>query len=101
MTIDADDHPCSQCGAEPGERHREIDDFTRCRFTGIQVWMCDVEMHECEPDIWDGEYPGTKECREYGLYTAVDSPWGFGPDLNTLAMRTVWDSFEEKYVLVE
>lgn len=92
--------PCSQCDAEPGERHREIDDLTRCRFTGIQVWMCAVAMHTCEPDIWDGEYPGVKECREYNLYTAPDSFWGVTEDLNTLAMITVWDSFEEKYIKI-
>lgn len=92
--------PCPQCGAEPGERHREVDDWTRCRFTGMQMFSCDVEMHECEPDIWDGEAPGAKECREYGFYTGVDSTWGFELDLNRLHATTYWDSFEEKWVRI-
>jgi hypothetical protein len=105
--------PCRQCGAEPGERHREWDDLARCRSTGQQLIQCEGQFHEfggreygehegpCGPDIWDGEYPGVKECREYGIYTAPDSIWGVKEDLNTLAVTSTWDAENERYVLID
>lgn len=88
--------PCNQCGAEPGEHHRGWDDIARCRSTGGQLIQCEGELHEyngreygyhegpCGPDIWDGEYPGVKKCRELGWYTQ-------SRDFLTGEMRTVED----------
>lgn len=102
---------CNQCGAKPGERH-DWCDIARCRSTGQQLLQCGGELHEyngreygehdgpCEPDVWDGWYPGTTECYEYGLFTAPDSIWGPGPDLNTLIIRSRWDAENERYVLI-
>lgn len=51
----------------------------------------------CEPDIWDGEFPGTKACRKYNLYTEPDSIWGLTEDLNKLFSNCSWDPETESY----
>lgn len=106
--------PCPQCGAEPGERHRDWDDIVRCAVTGSQFISCEggseflfelaggkegeyVHDHECKPDVWDGEWPGVKACREFGWYTSEDSIWGFGEDLNSLTTRAKWNPETEKW----
>ena len=103
-----DNKPCNHCGAEPGEVHRDWDDIARCRATGNQLIQCGGELHtykgieygehegECGPDIWDGEWPGEKDCRRYGIYTDADSFWGVGPDLNFLAIYGTWDPKTQK-----
>lgn len=99
MTIE-ENRPCNQCEAEPGEQHREWDDIARCRISGIQGIQCD-KRHNHQPDTWDGEYPGTKACREFGWYTSPDSPWGVTEDLNRLygAQQAVWNWRKQKWVL--
>lgn len=111
-----ENRPCNGCGAEPGERHRDWDDIARCRYTGTQLIQCgwhpddDDEVEEdekqdydkahprgvCEPDIWDGEYPGVKAARELGWYTAPDSLWGETEDLNRLYSRATWNPETER-----
>lgn len=104
-------HICRQCGVEPGERHspyvvpdtgeKIYDDLARCSFTGIQLVQCEDHSEECIPDIWDGEFPGVKECREYGMYTPEWSFWGESEDLNSLMVFSTWDSGKEKYTMRE
>jgi hypothetical protein len=90
--------PCNHCGAEPGEIHREWDDIARCHESGRQLISCwDREYHECSPDVWDGEWPGVKRCRELGLFTAPDSFWGVTEDLNTLFSRGVWNKETQQF----
>ena len=92
-----DNRPCPDCKAEPGERHREWDYIARCRVTGLQLVACGptydldddgeeilVEAdHECGPDIWDGEFPGVKRCREFGWFKD-DPEFGTTEDINRL-----------------
>lgn len=97
-------HDCRQCGAIPGEVHRDVDDLTRCVITGAQLYMCESfsgHVGPCYPDVWDGEFPGTKECREYNMYTPVDSIWEGVEDLNTLMAHGKWNSYTQKHELSE
>lgn len=104
-------HPCGKCGTDPGQIHEWLCDFARCRYTGEQLIQCtwgenlagkDVShTEECESDLWDGEYPGKKECRKYGLYTDPDSFWGYSEDLNTLMMFSTWNYETQEYELSE
>ena len=109
MPTEEKNRPCNGCGAEPGERHRSWDDIARCRSTGVQLIQCEGELHEykgveygvhegeCGPDVWDGEYPGVKQCRELGLYRH-DSIFGVTEDLNKLIMHSDWDPTTERYI---
>ena len=60
--------------------------------------------------VWDGVWPGVRECREYGFWCRwTDDGWQpCGPndpraqeDLNELALRTVWDRKRKRFVLPE
>jgi hypothetical protein len=110
--------PCNQCGAEPGERHRDWDDIARCRSTGYQLIQCEGELHEyngveygqhegpCGPDIWDGEYPGVKQCRELGWYTTTRDYFTgeerITEDLNRLyGSFAKWDREAERFIINE
>lgn len=97
------------CGAKPGQPHRFWDDVARCYWTGIQLIQCgshpddvaeDPDIaeayrnrdHDCMPSIWDGDYPGVKQCQKYGLYV-YDFPGipGKSEDLNTLGRYGKWN----------
>ena len=122
MTIPEENGPCPNCSAQAGERHSPYDDIARCYYTGIQFIQCgwhpddedeisdlDKEEYykahptgECEPSIWDGEWPGTKQCRELGWYTKPDSIWGYMEDLNALAYAShfgSWDVENQKWII--
>lgn len=82
---------CPDCGAEPGETHGACG-IERCRLCGGQAISCrcysvesdDGDTRDMTPDEakevdemvekdggrlpWDGEWPGVKECREFGLW---------------------------------
>ena len=58
--------------------------------------------------LWDGVWPGVRECREYNLWTKwTDHGWqscsaddpDATEDLNTLAMRSHWDKDRKRYVI--
>lgn len=64
---------------------------------------------------WTGLWPGVPECQEYGFWclwgpdmTPPRNGWvrvpagtpGAREDLNTLAVMTVWDADQQKYVLL-
>jgi hypothetical protein len=55
---------CHDCGVKPGEKHLENCDVARCLKCGGQRLSCDCE--EGAGDVWDGLWPGTKECYEKG-----------------------------------
>lgn len=100
---------CRKCGVVTGEKHEWLCDFSRCQYSGEQLIQCTwgetlsgtITYHgdECVSDVWDGEYPGVKECRKYGLYTSPDSLWGLGPDLNSLAVYSTWNVKTQEYVI--
>jgi hypothetical protein len=76
---------CDQCGALPGELHREWDDIARCFESGEQLIACSEEhVESCSPSRWDGEYPNIKKCRALGLFI-VDPQFGKTEDLNKFA----------------
>lgn len=83
------DRKCHDCAASPGERHMEGCDVARCTSCGGQRLACDCE--DGEPDIWDGMWPGTRECYEnkwicweapydlkrFGIDASKINPWMF------------------------
>ena len=74
---------CHDCGAEPGQRHKEGCDVAKCTLCGWQRISCDCKKGK--PDIWTGLWAGVKECYEQKLIcydTAMNlNKWCF--DLNT------------------
>lgn len=58
--------------------------------------------------VWDGVWPGVRECREYNLWCKwTDSGWqkcsaedpDASEDLNELAMCARWDKDKKRYVI--
>lgn len=120
-----EDTPCPQCSAEPGEAHRDWDDIARCYYTGTQLIQCgwhpddedeieDYEkreyykahpLGECAPSIWDGDYPGSKQCQELGWFTDPNSTiYSYGEDLNALAYAAFfseWDVDNQKWIITD
>lgn len=101
------------CGAKPGEPHKDWDDVARCYISGQQLIACgdywlvdeyDNETpnpdHQCHPSIWDGDYPGVKQCQKYGLYTTgvvgIDGPT---EDLSALSVYGTWDIETQQHVI--
>jgi len=96
---------CPDCQVEPGNRHQDGCDVARCKHTGKQMLSCflvafdedggidfiEDTSHECGPDIWTGEWPGVKVCRENNWYTAPESIYGYMEDLNSVPSRAVWN----------
>lgn len=82
---------CHDCGVKPGEKHHYGCDVDICTTCGQQVMGCE----HAEPGIWDGLWPGVKECKEMKLIVTSEkgyqerktdpSYWTF--DLNEAARR--------------
>ena len=101
------------CGAKPGEPHKDWDDVALCYISGQQLITCDEYWlyddngqeyhnpeHECHPSIWDGDYPGAKQCERYGL-THIHHLWGVGPDLETLYRYGKWNIETQQHEISE
>lgn len=90
---------CPDCGVVPGQRHRKGCDVARCHLCGWQALQCDDHGLENVPStLWTGEWPGTAECREMGLWRSEGVP-----DLNQLATlaaegHLVWSPSLERWV---
>src|SRR5262249_55224737 len=111
---------CHDCGARPGEYHRLGCDVERCPRCGFQLLTCLMggcpESMPGEPwppplddrEVWTGEWPGERECREFGWYCRMDPDKGLQPceanapgadtDLNRLFAEAEWDRRERRYV---
>lgn len=78
---------CPDCGCNPGEQHEPGCDVARCTKCGGQALSCDCE--ESIGDIWEGIWPGIKECYELRLIAHGERDgWCF--DLNSLAEATAY-----------
>lgn len=124
---------CHDCGAQPGTAHDENCDVARCLLTGQQRLVCQAMADEgldvpgptgemvhipashpgedCRGDVWTGEWPGTAECREYGLWVycpPTGSPVPCGPDhpdavadVTALMRNGRWDREAQRWVLLD
>lgn len=99
--------PCPDCGVEPGTRHEDGCDVSRCPECGEQALQCE-EHSESGQSAWTGSWPGDVECREWDWWTSVTHPDGtteMTADLNRLARAAAfgevrWDKQTERYLKV-
>lgn len=100
---------CNDCQAKPGENHLDGCDVERCGECGGQFISCCCKEPSERRVPWSGEWPGTKECREFGWYCFFikgvgwiecnkDNPKGT-EDLNRLHRDAVWNKEKAKFVL--
>lgn len=84
---------CSDCGVAPGKPHVDGCDVARCLACGGQRLSCDCSGDKGGGDIWDGMWPGTRECYELGLVCRWVDGDGLASepsfDYNQLAARGV------------
>ncbi len=112
--MDSSGEPCCpDCEAPVGELHVRGCDVEQCPYCGGQLLSCCCPGIDTEyvPDDdrlpWTGEWPGTRECEEFGWYAkraavgwvscAADEP-GAGPDLNRLHIEAGWDRENKRFV---
>jgi len=98
---------CHDCGVKPGELHVKGCDVERCPDCGGQYISCGCEDSSTKRLPWTGEWPGVKECREFGWYARMTSDgWvrcektdpGASEDLNRLAVFAEWDREKGRWV---
>ena len=80
------DKPCHDCGCAVGDVHEWGCDVARCTKCGGQELSCNCgkQIHR---DVWDGMWPGTKECYEQKLICCWDDSKEWTYDFNELARR--------------
>lgn len=98
---------CPDCTVKIGEKHKLGCDVTRCKVTGEQLLSCGFDpdcydeddldfyadlIHECEPCVWTGLWPGVKVCQDNGWYTDSNSIFKGTEDLNSVPFRATWNS---------
>lgn len=105
---------CPDCQAAVGQLHIGGCDVARCQNSGYQYISChlreedeygelvpeELASHHCKPDIWDGEWPGTKDCRRLGWYAAVIGLKGESiimPDYNRLYQLCDWNIEKQRW----
>jgi hypothetical protein len=110
---------CPNCGSKTGQLHRIGCDVEPCPRCGRQLLSCihylfgSVQAPPDEERIpWSGEWPGERECREFG-WCVKSNPTGPGyvpcgpddpeaqPDLNRLHKETVWDRRQKQFLRKE
>jgi hypothetical protein len=103
---------CHDCGARPGQLHKEGCDVERCPGCGFQRITCgctDDDIRGLPRQAWTGEWPGWAECREFGWYAKLvpgrgwvpcdpDEP-GARPNVNRLLTEATWDRKRGRFVL--
>ena len=82
---------CGDCGVEPGSQHEDGCDIARCTMCGTQAIQCDEHL-DAPMEIWDGLWPGTKECYENKLITFGGDKWCF--DYNTYTVMRLSKNIE-------
>jgi len=58
---------CHDCGAEPGELHKNGCDVERCSVCGGQRLQCDCKGHDKHFAKWTGIWPGKAEADYLGI----------------------------------
>jgi ABC-type ATPase with predicted acetyltransferase domain len=58
---------CPECGAKPGEAHKEGCDVERCSVCGGQRLQCNCEGHDPAFARWSGFWPGQLEAEALGI----------------------------------
>ena len=58
---------CHDCGAKPGEIHKENCDTERCSVCGGQRLFDDCEGHDKAFARWSGFWPGSLEAEAMGI----------------------------------
>ena len=75
---------CPDCTVSPGHLHNHGCDVATCQTSGKQMLMC--RCGDCRPDVWEGLWPGARECYEKKFICySTRSSWMF--DYNTLAIH--------------
>ncbi len=100
---------CPDCAVNSGENHQNGCDVERCPECGSQFISCGCELISKPRLPWTGEWPGIKECLEFGLYVRfVAGPgWvscsenepGSSEDLNALFRKAKWSKELGRFVL--
>jgi hypothetical protein len=94
--------PCPDCGVKPGKAHSMNCDVARCQACGGQRLSCGCKKPG--EDVWDGLWPGTKECYEKGYVAKWVSGWPFDSgrlifDYDRWAVERVTGSRPSEYVV--
>lgn len=64
--VEKSNQTCHDCGVKPGEKHLGGCDVARCLICRGQYLSCGCG-DDGYGDVWDGMWPGTRECYEQGL----------------------------------
>lgn len=59
--------PCHDCGAKPGQPHKEGCDTERCSVCGGQRIRCTCAGHDPAFSRWTGIWPGAAEADSLGI----------------------------------
>jgi hypothetical protein len=100
---------CTDCGAAPGEHHRPDCDIERCPYCGGQLIVCGHDPPLDDRILWDGFWPGEKECAEHGWVVRFDENQGkyipcepgdpdARPDINRFRLEYCWNRRKELWV---
>ncbi len=99
---------CPDCGALPGENHRDGCDVESCPSCGHQLISCSCADESPDGRFpWSGTWPGVEECLEYGWYARLGPDgWvpctphepGAEPDLNRLRTEARWDPVRRMFL---
>jgi hypothetical protein len=103
-----DDGHCPECGVGPGQRHKERCDIDMCPYCGFQRLSCGHDVPVDDRLVWEGLWPGEKECIEYGWFARLesdrvlvscgpDNPEAM-PDLNRLLRECRWSRSKKRWV---
>lgn len=105
---------CPECGVGIGEPHELLCNVAPCLATGLVRLGCREGVsgswaHNCGSAVWEGDWPGHRECREFGWHVRWDAEaggWvrcsadepGSGPDLSRLYDQALWDVDRQRWV---